>query len=827
MNRAVSLMSLVNLVLLLLSLLAFTTSPRAQTPVGSIPAGYNLFFLDLDQDSYGDLNMPYAQPFPEPPNRLWTPWGNDPDDHNAARYPTPKVKGARLIGLDFADLGVSLTPRIAPARELGARVALIELRWSQVETGNRVYDTTLLANLRATALALQGAGFQVALAFDAISGNTLTIPADLRTRVQAGTLQLSASEVTGRAVAALGQVKQQLGTTTVVALRLGKDVDAYFPVQYTVAFWSGVHGFITSVGQQMRTASNLGTTLKVGIGASDVGLATEPTKGLLAAVNGASDWVFASLVPGTALNDPRQLRGRLTAALAAAGTKPLVLMPVGFPSASAAGGTELRQSQMLRALFDVWDEQADRMPLVVFSRLDDVAPTGIALLDSLALRQRDGTPKAAFHALRHLAFERGWWELPAPTARRFRMGFTQAPYDAPPDATGQAEVATYVDGKIRQHGDLIAVHLDGGVPWTEAAMDPFTSAQPPYSTSVIDSWRGYLTRRGGLASHKLLVSINPLGIPRHLLAAYWGYGQGYNYDAEYNRIPNGSYADAERRVPPAPFDQASFDDPRVQIAFLKYAIRTIEYFKPDYLCLGIEVSAADVLDEAAYKRYLSLQRFLYTQLKAMPQYANIKIFVSISATTFMTDEFGHLIDDPTRETGSPYKYDEMPGGMRARLRTGLSDLLPYVDILALSIYPHYGKYNAYTQPAGLYDSLFAFLKSAGLPDSKPIAVTESGYTGTSYDLLGTYFTGSPEKQDRHLKLMLYELNKRSYPLEFVVNFLVRDSDMQWQRMKDADPTSRFVEFYKYFRNIGLYDGTGNARPALTTWQSYSSLPYAR
>jgi hypothetical protein len=167
----------------------------------------------------------------------------------------------------------------------------------------------------------------------------------------------------------------------------------------------------------------------------------------------------------------------------------------------------------------------------------------------------------------------------------------------------------------------------------------------------------------------------------------------------------------------------------------------------------------------------------------------------------------------------------MPAGIRPRLIAGVKDLLPYVDILALSVYPHYGKYNAYTMPASAYDALFTNLKAAGLTDTKPLAVTESGYTADPYMLLGqTLFAGTADKQDRHMKLMLYELSKLPNPVDFVVNFQVRDSDMQWKRMNDATPGALFVEFYQYFRDIGLYDGDGNTRPSLDTWKSYFNLP---
>lgn len=800
---------------------ALAQTAAAQTPYTgqAIPEGWNLFFTDLDQDSYGDPAGGYLFQSAAPPSRIWSTSSNDPNDHDVMQWALSRPKDGRVIALDIVDLGQGLGDRIAAARELGASVAWIELRWNQLDPGWGQFNATLLQQIQDAATALSAAGIKVALSFDMIDGSSLALPADLAPRVSAGTLALNASEVTDRAIYTLSLVKQRLGSSNVALVRLGRYADGHFATQSGVAFWTGVHGYIQTVGQYLH--STWGTGVMVGIGVTHAGLTTEPTRSVFSAVNAASDVVMSSFVP--ALQDPRQLRALVEGMLVASNGKPLVVLPLTFASAAGAGSTELRQSQMLEAFFDTWDAYADHMPLVLFSRLDDITPVGVPFFDSIGLRSNAGQPKAAFHTLRNLAFDRGWWELPLPAQRKFGMGFTQAPYDTPPDQAGQAAVANWIDTKITQLADTVAVHLDGGIPWTEALNDPFTAVEPPYSPSVLDSWRGYTARRP--AGKKLLLSINPLGIPRNLLAPYWGVGQGFTYDAQYNRIPNGVVADGEQRMPPPPFDTAKFDDTVVKTAFLKYAIRALNYFNPDYLCIGIEVSATQVVSEDAFRRWLELHKFVYAQLKAMPQYAHVKIFVSVSATTYMADEYIHLVTDDNAASGSPYKYDEMEAGIRARLKTGLQDLLPHVDLVALSVYPHYGKYNAYRMPASIYGGVVDTLRAAGLGTTKPLAVTESGYSADPFLLLQqTLFAGTAEKQDRHLKLMLYELSKLSNPVSFVVNFQVRDSDLQWQRMNQANPGDRFVEFYQYFRDIGLYDGDGNARASLGTWQGYFGLP---
>jgi hypothetical protein len=115
---------------------------------------------------------------------------------------------------------------------------------------------------------------------------------------------------------------------------------------------------------------------------------------------------------------------------------------------------------------------------------------------------------------------------------------------------------------------------------------------------------------------------------------------------------------------------------------------------------------------------------------------------------------------------------------------------------------------------------------------KPIAVTESGFPAVPFAVLGTPFITDADKQDRFYKLLFAEAEKTPAPFEFLVSYAPRDSDLGWQRLLEGSlqnpPTvsARFVEFYKYFRSIGLYDGAGNERAATRTWTTEVARPFA-
>jgi len=116
-------------------------------------------------------------------------------------------------------------------------------------------------------------------------------------------------------------------------------------------------------------------------------------------------------------------------------------------------------------------------------------------------------------------------------------------------------------------------------------------------------------------------------------------------------------------------------------------------------------------------------------------------------------------------------------------------------------------------PDDYFDQLFAFT-------SKPVAITESSYPAQTWSTLSgppLTFTGTPEKQDRFLRLMLDACGRRG--ARFVIWFSVRDYDQLWAGVLASDPTALI------WRDTGLYDESGVARPARSTWIGALSVPY--
>jgi len=795
------------------------------------------YYLDYDQDSYGSaLGAPVCTSVT--PTGLVN-WSNDPDDLDP-HSTTPTVqKGSRNFGIDFSDAPAGGQWRYDLARELGADTGVLQIAWNAIETSPNNYDAGYAAGLAGINNAYPELNLKLSLTIAPIQGQFLVLPEDLRLALLNGQIRFNDPALIARYKNLLTFIHSRLPSVQLTSLQLAHEVDQYFSQVTQQQFWPDFAVFYGAVAAHARQL--WGEGVPIGIAASHRGLLTEPTRSLMLALNQTSDVVGVLYQPrsdGFRVAEPETVEQDVQQVIALYYPKKLHFLNVGYPAASITGSSPMKQSQFIHAFFGVWDRYAELIPFASFHRLFDYArsratneaaqltrrlpptviPVATGYVESLGLRSYagEGKPKPAYRTLRNLAFERGWWHEIPRASRSFRMGFTHTPHDLSPNWEEQVAVYDYMWNKIAVEGDIVNLHLDEGVPWVEALNDNFSSGDLPYSDHLRSTWsllKHHLDQMP--PEHKLLVSINPLGIPRELLANYWGFGEGFTYSPTFQRIPDGVFFDGHNRMPPAPWDTYRFDDIPVKIAFLKYAMRTLEYFQPDYLVLGIEVSATMNRSPQRHAEFLELQKFVYTELKKIPRYNHVKLMVSFSSTTFMVDEFG-----------VPFKHEDFEAGQRERQLQGFFDMLPYTDVIGLSLYPHYGKYNASTMPASMYDQLFELLEATG----KPIAVTEGGWPGDSYDLLGVPFAGSAESQDRFFKLLFAKLESSPSPVEFVVNFRVRDGDQGWERQRQMsleDPpriSPLFVEFYKYFRDIGIYDGEGGDRPATLRWRSTFQLP---
>ncbi len=341
-------------------------------------------------------------------------------------------------------------------------------------------------------------------------------------------------------------------------------------------------------------------------------------------------------------------------------------------------------------------------------------------------------------------------------SRPFQLGFTPFPYEV----SVEAVLDTYQH--IGEDGDLIVHHFDNGVPWSEAL------AQQPYSEWVMDDWsfRRSLTPE----THELLLTVTPIRLLRDGLALYRG--------------------TADEQALPAPFDNYTFDHPDVIAAFIHYCDTIIAYFQPDYFMFGVEVNLLMKNAPEQWDAYVTLHRAVYAHLKAT--YPDLPAFVSVTGIDLV-------------EGYTDANHDDQ---MRA-----LNDIIDYIDILGLSVYPYHTRFMTDSIPTELFDTL------AALTD-KPLAVTETGYPAQSFrfDAGGTFieFDSDAQKQANWTRYLLDSAAEHQFL--FVVNFIIRDYDQLWRDIGGREDLTII------WRDTGLYDENGSPRPSLDVWREWLKLP---
>ncbi len=346
------------------------------------------------------------------------------------------------------------------------------------------------------------------------------------------------------------------------------------------------------------------------------------------------------------------------------------------------------------------------------------------------------------------------------------MGFTAFPYDI----SQQALEDTY--GFISGNADLLTFHLDNKVPWPEAL-----AGDHDYHPNVIREIDSMIANIP--PGHLLYVSTTPQNQARAGgLADYW---------AETDGLPL-----------PSGWENKSLDDPEVVAAFTNWCRYLILRFDPDYFAYGIESNAGfSGSGDPALHQMRALAQSVYTTLSS--EYPALPIFLTVQTASFESE--GQEFLDLT------------------------SDLLEYSDLVAVSSYPYLipdpdGPLT-FGDPKEIPNDLLS--RIADLAPHKPFAVAETGYIAETLDIpdLGIYQEGRASWQAAYVLLLMHEL--RSLDAEFVVWFVPRDHDLMNERLERLGVETGPI--FLLWRDTGMLDGDGNARPALRAWRSRGITSY--
>jgi hypothetical protein len=336
------------------------------------------------------------------------------------------------------------------------------------------------------------------------------------------------------------------------------------------------------------------------------------------------------------------------------------------------------------------------------------------------------------------------------TAWHFRMGFTGFPHDI------SIEAVVHARDFARQNADIIAHHIEG-VPWSEVLEDK------PFSDELLNDWKGKKDARpkGG----KVYLAISP---------------------------GRGDLKPGEKSLPfPKGLVGKTYDNPVVMKAYLTYCRRMIEFFKPDYLAIGIEVNEIYQAGPDKWRAYAALHRHVYQELKK--EHPSLPIFGSFTLHGMLNQT----------------------GRGREAMFTAFTEIMPFNDLVAVSFYPFIR--GGTTDIEGCLQWLTDHFDGY----KKPYAFVEVGEPAERLKLptSGQIIDGTPEKQAAFYETLLAFAN--DHDVQFVISFLHRDYDALWEKIKGSSP-----EAFMAWRDCGLLDQDGKSRPAYTVWKRYFDVRLA-
>jgi hypothetical protein len=343
----------------------------------------------------------------------------------------------------------------------------------------------------------------------------------------------------------------------------------------------------------------------------------------------------------------------------------------------------------------------------------------------------------------------------SPTARTFRMGFTAFP----PDDTPQG--AEIVNQFIHANADIVAQHMES-VPWAEAL------SGAPFQEHLTNDWAN---RKKNLPPNATnYVALNP---GRNNLADYWG-------KTEHDPLPE-------------EFKGKTFNDPIVKKAYLNYCKRAIDFFKPEFLAIGIEFNEITLNAPEKGPEYAELHKYIYTELKK--SYPELPIFASFT--------LHGLLDERRSKEG------------RERSLAAVKELMPYNDLIGMSFYPFFGNLS------NNVDESFLFLTSNFDSYKKPYAFAETGEAADRLALKDGgkvwQIEGSPQRQADYYRKLFAFAQKRSIP--FIISFLCKDYDDLWKKIAPITPA-----LFQAWQDNGFLDETGKQRAAYSVWKKEFDLP---
>ena len=259
-----------------------------------------------------------------------------------------------------------------------------------------------------------------------------------------------------------------------------------------------------------------------------------------------------------------------------------------------------------------------------------------------------------------------------------------------------------------------------------------------------------------LNNHKLLLSVSLLNTDRNDLLE--------DFDGS---IPNYS----------------SLNDTNIENAYFKHLEYLISRFNPDYLVIAMEVNELKIKSETKWTEYKLLMNNIRSRLKI--NYPNLPLSESVTLHNWFNPEVSNQA-------------------------AFISEISNYVnqnmDFAAISYYPFFKGQHTKSE----FQQAFDFLHSEV---TIPISFVETTHLAENLNIssFNLNIESNVCEQKDYLETLLLNAYRQNY--EFIIWWAYRDYDKLWETFP-----AEYKDVGKLWRNTGLLDKNGTARPSFTVWK---------
>jgi hypothetical protein len=322
----------------------------------------------------------------------------------------PIGAGTRRFGVEVDEpMGFDHGVELAKAKAIGSSAVQITFPWKTLEPTAGQRD---LAFLQFAMGYYRDRGVSVLLSVPTIDTVEKMFPADLMS------LAMDDAQVVARLNSLFDDILAFSGAE-LTHLVIGNEVNIYLGPR-PATDWTQYTNLITAAANHLEAAR---PAIEVGISVSYGGLPDTRFAALTAAtdVRYVTYYFIGNEFGGSPATN---LDADFAKMLDYAGDQPLVLKELGYPTGPATGGSDAGQREFITKAFEVWDDHAARVPLVMFSMMFDRSRTYceetaayygfpgdeafIQFLCTLGLRTFEDLPKPAWTELAAQSSVRGF-----------------------------------------------------------------------------------------------------------------------------------------------------------------------------------------------------------------------------------------------------------------------------------------------------------------------------------------------------------------------------------------------------------------------------------